>query len=148
MAPRGRHRPGWSFRGGPRRNRSADWSRRLVRESLVTPSDLIWPLFIAPGKGVREPIAAMPGVERLSVDGIVDAAREARALGIPAIALFPNTPEDRKSVDGAESANPDNLMCQAPSRPPRTRSRKLRSSPTSPSTPTRTTAIAGSFGTA
>ena len=96
----------------PRRNRSADWSRRLVRESLVTPSDLIWPLFIAPGKDVREPIASMPGVERLSVDGIVDAVREARALGVPAIALFPNTPEDRKSVDGAESANPDNLMCQ------------------------------------
>ncbi|MEM7566303.1 MAG: porphobilinogen synthase [Pseudomonadota bacterium] len=97
----------------PRRNRAAAWSRDLVRETTLGPSDFVWPLFIAQGHGVREPIAAMPGVERLSVDLIPNAVREARDLGIPAVALFPNTPDDAKSIDGAESINPDNLMCRA-----------------------------------
>ena len=97
----------------PRRNRQADWSRSLVRETRLTPSDFIWPLFVAPGKGVREPVGAMPGVDRLSVDEIAKAAREARGLGLPAIALFPNTPDAAKTVDGAEAVNPDNLMCRA-----------------------------------
>ncbi len=97
----------------PRRNRMAGWTRNLVRETVLTPSDLIWPLFITEGRGVREPLTAMPGVERLSVDLIAEAVREARDLGIPAVALFPNTPDELKTIDGAESINPDNLMCRA-----------------------------------
>ncbi|HKT14593.1 MAG TPA: porphobilinogen synthase, partial [Allosphingosinicella sp.] len=77
------------------------------------PSDLIWPLFVAEGSGVEEPIASLPGVSRWSVDRIVDRAREAGRLGIPCIALFPNTPAGLRSEDGREALNPDNLMCRA-----------------------------------
>ena len=96
-----------------RRTRAADWSRRLHRETMLTPADLIWPLFIADGEGVEEPIASLPGVSRWSVDRIVERAREAQALGIPCLALFPNTPGHLRSEDGREALNPDNLMCRA-----------------------------------
>jgi porphobilinogen synthase len=82
-------------------------------ETILTAADLIWPLFIAEGQGVEEPIASLPGVSRWSVDGIVSRAKEARDLGIPCIALFPNTQPDRRSDDGREALNPDNLMCRA-----------------------------------
>ena len=85
----------------------------MVRENRLSPSDLIWPLFITEGEGVEEPIDSLPGVSRWSVDGIVERAREARDLGIPCIALFPNTPAGQRSDDGKESLNPDNLMCRA-----------------------------------
>ena len=85
----------------------------MVRENTLTAADLIWPLFVTSGEGVEEPIATLPGVSRWSVDLIVERAGEAIALGIPCIALFPNTPSDRRSDDGLEASNPDNLMCQA-----------------------------------
>ncbi len=85
----------------------------MVRENVLTPADLIWPLFVTSGSGVEEPIATLPGVSRWSVDLIVERATEAASLGIPCIALFPNTPADLRSDDGAEAFNPDNLMCQA-----------------------------------
>jgi len=96
-----------------RRTRSAAWSRALVAETTLTPADLIWPLFITEGKDTRAPIASMPGVERLSVDLLAKAAREAKDLGIPCLALFPNTPRDRRTEQGGEALNPDNLMCRA-----------------------------------
>ena len=82
-------------------------------ENRLHPSDLIWPLFVTEGQGVKEPIASLPGVSRWSVDGIVARAREARDAGIPCLALFPNTQADRRSDDGEEALNPDNLMCRA-----------------------------------
>jgi len=96
-----------------RRTRSSTWSRNLVRENNLTAADLIWPLFVTSGDSTEEPITTLPGVSRWSVDLIVERAREAIALDIPCIALFPNTPLDRRSDDGAEALNPDNLMCQA-----------------------------------
>lgn len=96
-----------------RRTRATAWSRSLHRENLVTPADLIWPMFVTEGEGVEEPIASLPGVSRLSVDGIVKQAKEAVALGIPVVALFPNTQPDRRSEKGEEAYNPDNLMCCA-----------------------------------
>ncbi|HLZ79475.1 MAG TPA: porphobilinogen synthase [Sphingomonas sp.] len=96
-----------------RRTRVAPWSRRMVAENVLTPSDLIWPLFIAEGNGVEEPIATLPGVSRWSVDNIAKRAREARELGIPCIALFPNTPQNLRTPDGREALNPDNLICRA-----------------------------------
>ena len=79
----------------------------------MTPSDLIWPLFITEGEDVEEPIATLPGVSRWSVDGIAKRAREARELGIPCVALFPNTPGRLRSVDAREALNSDNLICRA-----------------------------------
>ena len=96
-----------------RRNRRHDWSRRLVRENTLTPDDLIWPVFVCEGRDRAEPIAAMPGVERLSADRVARAAGEAKSLGIPAIALFPQTPPEKKDEDGTEATNPDNLVCRA-----------------------------------
>jgi porphobilinogen synthase len=96
-----------------RRLRKHDWSRRLVRETTLSPSDFIWPLFLIEGEGKREPVSAMPGVDRLSIDMAVSAAKEAAILGIPAIALFPHTDPSLKTPDGAESTNPDNLVCRA-----------------------------------
>ncbi|MEL7199405.1 MAG: porphobilinogen synthase [Pseudomonadota bacterium] len=96
-----------------RRTRATSWSRSLHRETLLTPADLIWPLFVTEGTGVEEPIHSLPGVSRWSVDGIVKRAKEAVALGVPVVALFPNTQPDRRSDDGAEALNPDNLMCRA-----------------------------------
>jgi porphobilinogen synthase len=96
-----------------RRTRATAWSRAMHRETVLTPADLIWPLFVTEGAGVEEPIAALPGVSRWSVDLIAARAKEAVALGIPCLALFPNTQEGRRSPDGREALNPDNLMCQA-----------------------------------
>jgi porphobilinogen synthase len=96
-----------------RRNRKAPWARRLVAETTLTPSDLIWPLFVLEGEGRREPVASMPGVERLSVDLVVEAARHAAALGIPALALFPYTDPALRTDDAREAFNPDNLVCRA-----------------------------------
>ncbi|MDE2405299.1 MAG: porphobilinogen synthase [Sphingomonadales bacterium] len=96
-----------------RRTRSTAWSRAMHRETQVSPADLIWPLFVTEGSGVEEPIASLPGVSRWSVDGIAARAREAVALGIPCLALFPNTQPERRSEDGREALNPDNLMCRA-----------------------------------
>ena len=96
-----------------RRNRRAPWSRRLVAETTLSAADLVWPMFVIEGTGEREAIASMPGVERRSVDLIVAAAREAEALGIPAIALFPNTDVAKRTDDAREAFNPDNLVCRA-----------------------------------
>ena len=96
-----------------RRTRATGWSRALHRETVLTPADLIWPLFVTGGSGVEEPIGSLPGVSRWSVDAIAARAKEAMALGIPCLALFPNTPHDRRSDDGSEALNPDNLMCRA-----------------------------------
>ena len=96
-----------------RRTRAHAWSRRLHAETVLTPADLIWPLFIAEGQGVEEPIASLPGVSRWSIDHLVERAREARDAGVPCLALFPNTPRDLRTDDGREAANPDNLMCRA-----------------------------------
>ena len=96
-----------------RRTRASAWSRAMMRETMLSPADLIWPLFITEGLGVAEPIGSLPGVSRWSVDNIVKRAGEAIELGIPCIALFPNTQPDRRSDDGDEALNPDNLMCWA-----------------------------------
>jgi porphobilinogen synthase len=96
-----------------RRTRASAWSRALHRETILTPADLIWPLFVTEGSGVEEPIGSLPGVSRWSVDGIAARAREAVELGIPCLALFPNTPAALRSEDGKEALNPDNLMCRA-----------------------------------
>jgi porphobilinogen synthase len=96
-----------------RRNRKSDWARRLVRENTLTIDDLIWPIFVTEGKGVREAVPSMPGVERLSVDLVAGEAKRAAALGIPAIALFPNTDPARRCERGLEALNADNLVCTA-----------------------------------
>ena len=96
-----------------RRTRSTAWSRALVAETSLAPAHLIWPLFVTSGQGVEEPIGSLPGVSRWSVDGIVVRAREAKALGISVVALFPNTPRELRTDDGREALNPDNLMCRA-----------------------------------
>jgi porphobilinogen synthase len=97
----------------PRRNRKADWSRRLVREHALSVDDLIWPIFVVDGAGRHDPVASMPGVRRLSVDVAVEEAARAAALGIPALALFPYTEPARRDADGSEALNPDNLVCRA-----------------------------------
>jgi porphobilinogen synthase len=96
-----------------RRLRRHDWTRRLVAENTLTPADLIWPVFIIEGERTREPISSMPGVERLSLDLLVEAAREAAALGIPAIALFPRIDPSLKTEDGREATHANNLVCRA-----------------------------------
>jgi len=96
-----------------RRTRASGWSRALHRETVLTPADLVWPLFVTGGQGVEEPVGSLPGVSRWSLDGIAARAREAVALGIPCVALFPNTPSHLRSEDGAEALNADNLMCRA-----------------------------------
>ena len=96
-----------------RRVRRHEWSRRLVRENSLSTSDLIWPLFVREGKGEREPIASMPGVERLSIDLIVASVGEAVALGIPAVALFPATEAKLKTPECEEAVNGQNLVCRA-----------------------------------
>lgn len=97
----------------PRRNRKAEWSRRMVRENVLTTDDLIWPLFLIDGNGKREQIASMPGVDRLSVDQAVREAERAMKLTIPCIALFPYTDPSLRDEEGTEATNPDNLVCRA-----------------------------------
>jgi porphobilinogen synthase len=96
-----------------RRVRASAWSRALHRENHLSTDQLIWPLFVTEGQGVEEPVASLPGVSRWSVDGIAARAKEAVDLGIPCLALFPNTPSGKRSDDGREALNPDNLMCRA-----------------------------------
>jgi porphobilinogen synthase len=96
-----------------RRSRATAWSRAMVRETVLTPADLIWPIFVIEGQNEKTQIKTMPGVERLSVDLAVTAAKEAREAGIPALALFPNTPDHLRSEGGDEAYNPDNLMSRA-----------------------------------
>ncbi len=96
-----------------RRTRRTGWSRAMVRETQLSPANLIWPLFVCDGSGAEEPIASLPGVSRWSVDLLVERAKDAVAAGIPCLALFPYTQAERRSGDGAEALNPDNLMCRA-----------------------------------
>jgi len=95
-----------------RRLRQADWIRRLVRETTLQPSDLIWSMVVHEGEG-RVPVASMPGVERLSVAEAAKAAKEARALGVPAIAVFPYIDGEKKDAKGSEATNPEGLVCRA-----------------------------------
>ncbi len=97
----------------PRRNRRAEWSRRMVRENVLTAADLIWPLFLVEGTNVRTPVESMPDVERLSVDEAVRAAERAAKLAIPCLALFPYTAPSLRDEGGSEALNPDNLVCRA-----------------------------------
>ena len=96
-----------------RRNRRAEWARRMVREHQVTADDLIWPLFVMEGENAREPVPSMPGVERLSVDLIAREAARAAELRIPCIALFPYTDPALRDEHGSEALNADNLVCKA-----------------------------------
>jgi porphobilinogen synthase len=96
-----------------RRMRRDDFSRRLMRETTLTPSDLILPVFVQEGAELRQPVASMPGIERLSIDVLVREAREVQLLGIPAIAIFPVTPPSAKSEDAREAWNPDGLAQRA-----------------------------------
>jgi porphobilinogen synthase len=96
-----------------RRNRKSPWARALVRENTLTTADLIWPLFVIDGENRTETVTSMPGVSRWSVDLIVKRVEEAAALGIAAVALFPNTDKSLRTEDAAEAFNPDNLVCRA-----------------------------------
>ena len=96
-----------------RRGRIEPWMREMLAEHRLHPSDFIWPVFICEGQDRAEPIASLPGVHRWSVDRLPDKARKAAALGIPCIALFPNTPNELRSDDAREALNPDNLICRA-----------------------------------
>ena len=96
-----------------RRNRKAEWSRALIAENTLQSSDLIWPMFVIDGENTKEAVASMPGVERYSIDLAVRKAAEAAALGIPLIALFPNTLKALRTADAREALNKDNLVCRA-----------------------------------
>jgi porphobilinogen synthase len=96
-----------------RRNRRHDWSRRLVAENELSVNDLIWPLFVHEGENRLEPVPSMPGVNRLSIDHLVTLAGEAKAVGIPVIAVFPALETDLRTPDGEDAINPDNLVCRA-----------------------------------
>jgi porphobilinogen synthase len=96
-----------------RRTRQQPWTRRLVQENHLTVDDLIWPVFVQEGTAERTPVHSMPGVERLTIDLLVEASAEAKALGIPAIAIFPTVDPALKTADGEEAYNPDNLVCRA-----------------------------------
>ena len=95
-----------------RRNRYRSWLRDLVAESSLSPADLIWPVFVVEGVSQKQKIDSMPGVFRMTIDQVVMAAKEAIQLGVPALAIFPVTPSDKKSEDGAEATNPENLICR------------------------------------
>jgi len=96
-----------------RRNRKADWSRRLVAENALSVDDLIWPVFVIEGQNQSDPVVSMPGVDRLTIDRLTEAAMRARDLGIPAIAVFPVINPNQRRDDGAEATNADNLVCRA-----------------------------------
>ncbi len=96
-----------------RRMRRDDFSRRLMRETEITPSDFIYPVFVLEGSGQREAVASMPGIERMSIDLLIQEAKDIHALGVPAIALFPVTPPEAKSEDAREAYNPDGLAQRA-----------------------------------
>ena len=96
-----------------RRNRREEWSRRLIAEHKLSVDDLIWTVFVQEGAASRAPVDSMPGVDRLTIDLLVGAVKEARDLGIPAVALFPETDPKSKTPDGREAYNPGNLVCRA-----------------------------------
>jgi len=96
-----------------RRGRSSAWMRSMLAENRLHPSDFIWPLFVCEGSDQEEPIGSLPGVSRWSVDCLASKAREAAGLGIPCIALFPNTPNELRTDDAREALNSDNLICRA-----------------------------------
>jgi len=96
-----------------RRNRRDDWTRRLVAETKLSVDDLIWPIFLIEGRDNATPVESMPGVQRVTLDRLAAHVRPAAELGIPAIALFPNIPVERKDAEGSEALDPDNLMCRA-----------------------------------
>ena len=96
-----------------RRNRKAEWSRRLVRENNLSSNDLIWPIFIREGKNIKEPIKTMPGVYRYSLDKIEKLVEKSINNKIPMIALFPNTPLQKKNNSGSEALNKNNLVCKS-----------------------------------
>ena len=96
-----------------RRNRRDDWARRLVAETTLSAADFLWPVFVHDAAAARTPIPSMLGVDRLSIPALVEAAGEAQALGIPVIALFPATPADKKTAEGDEALNPENIVCRA-----------------------------------
>jgi len=96
-----------------RRNRKAEWARRLVRENVPPPHDLIWPTFVVDGQNTRTPVTSMPGVDRLTVDQAVRDAERAMKLEIPCIALFPYTEASLRDETGSEALNPNNLICQS-----------------------------------
>ena len=96
-----------------RRTRRDDWTRRLVAETSLGAGDLIWPIFLIEGQDRSTEIASMPGVQRVTLDRLAEHVRPAAELGIPAVALFPNIPAERKDAEGSEAVNPDNLMCRA-----------------------------------
>ena len=95
-----------------RRVRQTAWSRNLVSENQLSVSDLIWPVFVQPGEGKSDAVESMPGVYRYSIDRLIDSVREAHGLGIPAIAIFPQTDPSKKTENAEEAINPDNLVCQ------------------------------------
>ncbi len=97
----------------PRRNRKSEWARRLVRETRLSADDLIWPLFLLDGVGRCEPIGSMPGVYRYSIDTVLEAIEEAASLGVPAVALFPNTDPALRDPHGSAALDPENLVCLA-----------------------------------
>jgi len=105
-------RPAWPLVPAPfpqarlRRPRMQRWSRALVAETALRPSDLIWPIFVIEGSGKRQPVKTMPGVDRLSIDVAIDEVAKAAELGIPLVALFPVVPAERKSADGREAVDP------------------------------------------
>ena len=105
--------PALAMRHRPRRNRKPEWSRRLVRETVLTTDDLIWPMFLIDGNGRREPVSAMPGVERLTVDQAVKEDERAASLRIPAIGLFPSTDPSLRDARGSEALNGHNIVCRA-----------------------------------
>src|SRR5437764_6478320 len=113
VEPEIKRRPGLDLAKRPRRNRKAEWARRLVREHDLSTNDLIWPLFLVDGSKTRMPVDSMPGVERLSVDEAVREAERAATLAIPCLALFPYTDPKLRDEDGTEALNPDNLVCRA-----------------------------------
>lgn len=96
-----------------RRNRQSDWVRRLVRETTLSPNDLIWTIVVSDGKMPRDPVPSMPGVDRVNLDELVKDAKRAAALGIPAIALFPHINPKYKDAQGSEALNPNGLIPQA-----------------------------------
>lgn len=96
-----------------RRLRAKSWLQDLMQEHRVHPSDLVWPVFVVEGVNIRQPVASMPGVERFSLDVLVNELKRARDLGVLAFALFPVTPDEKKTMDGREALNPGNLICRA-----------------------------------
>ena len=96
-----------------RRNRKKDWSRRLVQENTLSPNDLIWPIFICEGKNIKKPIKSMPGVYVYSIDKIEKLIEGAITKKLPMIALFPNTPDNKKNKNGTEALNKNNIVCKS-----------------------------------